>query len=98
MYKLAEQKLLEERKKLEKKFEPKKEELNNINERLNNITEYANLKDSNFQCRFLGFICFIIGGGVGGLDIWAIVKCLLANTLIFSSGLLIGLGAVGVIF
>lgn len=98
MYKLAEQKLLEEIEKLEKEFEPKNEELKDITERLNNITTYNDLKDSNFQCGFLGFICFIIGGGVGGLDIWAIVKCLLENTLILSSGFLIGLGAVGVVF
>lgn len=49
MYKYAEQKLLEEREKLEKEFEPKNEELKDITERLNNITNYSNLKYSNSQ-------------------------------------------------
>lgn len=66
MYKYAEQKLLEEREKLEKEFEPKNEELKDITERLNNITNYSNLKYSNSQRGLLAFICFIIGGGVEG--------------------------------
>lgn len=97
MYKLAELKLLEKLKKLEKEFEPKNEELKDITERLNNITNYSNLKYSNSQRGLLAFICFIIGGGLEGFFICAIVKCLLANTLIFNSVFFSVLGAVGVI-
>ncbi len=78
-------------------FAPTEEELKDIEERLDNIKNYNDLKDKNSRYREMIMLPFIIGIVLGGFDVWVIIKYLLAHTLILGLGIPIGLGAISIV-